>query len=88
MCLVLLPTSLAQHSHSYGIDAEIPELYSKFPIVRALLPGPALSQCNRSSCIGPCASGAPRHGDWVDYSFCQVHLALENSVEMPYKFRC
>jgi len=27
MCLVLLPTSLAQHSHSYGIDSEIPELH-------------------------------------------------------------
>jgi len=25
MCLVLLPTSLAQHSHSYGIYSEIPE---------------------------------------------------------------
>jgi len=27
MCLVLLPTSLAQHSHSYGMDSEIPELH-------------------------------------------------------------
>ena len=25
VCLVLLPTSLAQHSHSYGLDSEIPE---------------------------------------------------------------
>jgi len=27
MCLVLLPTSLSQHSHSYGMDSEIPELH-------------------------------------------------------------
>jgi len=27
--------------------------------------GPALSQCNRCSCIGPRASGAPRHRVWV-----------------------
>jgi len=27
MCLVLFPTSLAQHSHSYGMDSEIPELH-------------------------------------------------------------
>ena len=27
MCLVLLPTSLAKHSHSYGMDFEIPELH-------------------------------------------------------------
>ena len=27
---------------------------------------PALSRC---SCIGPRASGAPRHGVWVDFSF-------------------
>jgi len=27
MCLVLLPTSLAQFSHSYGMDTEIPELH-------------------------------------------------------------
>ena len=26
MCLVLLPTSLTQHSHIYGMDSEIPEL--------------------------------------------------------------
>jgi len=26
MCLGLLPTSLAQHSHSYVMDSEIPEL--------------------------------------------------------------
>ena len=25
---------------------------------------------------------------WVDYSICQIHLALENSVETPYKFHC
>ena len=24
---------------------------------------------------------APRHDVWVDYSFCQIHLALENSLE-------
>jgi len=27
MCLGLLPTSLAKHSHSYGMDSEIPELH-------------------------------------------------------------
>ena len=27
MCLVLLPTSLAKHSHSYGMDFEIHELH-------------------------------------------------------------
>jgi len=27
MCLVLLLTSLAQHSHTYGMDSEIPELH-------------------------------------------------------------
>jgi len=27
MCLVLLPTSLAKHSRSYGMDFEIPELH-------------------------------------------------------------
>jgi len=27
MCLVLLHTSLAQHSNSYGMDSEIPELH-------------------------------------------------------------
>jgi len=27
MCLVLLPTSLAKHSHSYDMDFEIPELH-------------------------------------------------------------
>jgi len=27
MCLVLLPTPLAQHSHSYGVDSEISELH-------------------------------------------------------------
>jgi len=27
MCLVLLPTSLAKHSHNYGMDSEIPELH-------------------------------------------------------------
>ena len=26
MCLVLLPTSLAKYSYSYGMDFEIPEL--------------------------------------------------------------
>jgi len=26
MCHVLLPTSLTQHYHSYGMDSEIPEL--------------------------------------------------------------
>ena len=32
----------------------------------ALLAGAVLSRCNRCSCIGPRASGAPRHGVWVD----------------------
>jgi len=27
MCLVLFSTSLTQHSHSYGMDSEIPELH-------------------------------------------------------------
>jgi len=27
MCLVLLPISSAQHSHSYGMDSEISELH-------------------------------------------------------------
>jgi len=27
MCLMLLRTSLAKHSHSYGMDFEIPELH-------------------------------------------------------------
>jgi len=27
MCLVSLPTSLAQHSHSYDMDSEIPGLH-------------------------------------------------------------
>jgi len=27
MCLVLLPTSLAQHSHIYSMDSEIPVLH-------------------------------------------------------------
>ena len=31
---------------------------------------------------------APRRYVWVDYSICQIHLALENSVETPYKFHC
>jgi len=31
---------------------------------------------------------APRHGVWVDHSFSQIYLALENSVETPYKFYC
>jgi len=31
----------------------------------AVSSGPALSRCNRCSCIGPRASGAPRHGVWV-----------------------
>jgi len=31
---------------------------------------------------------SPRHGFWVDCSFCQIHLALENSVKTPYKFHC
>ena len=35
----------------------------------SLHPGPALSRCNRCSCIGPRAPGAPRHGVWVDFSF-------------------
>ena len=32
-CFVLLPTSLAQHSHSYGMDSEIPELHCQLHIV-------------------------------------------------------
>jgi len=35
----------------------------------SMWPGPALSRCNRCSCIGPRASGVPRHSVWVDYSF-------------------
>jgi len=31
---------------------------------------------------------APRYGVWVDCSFCQIHIALENSVETPCKFYC
>jgi len=31
---------------------------------------------------------SPRHGVWVDYSFFQIHVALENSAETPYKFHC
>jgi len=31
--------------------------------------GRPLSRCNRCSCIGPRASGAPRHAVWIDYSF-------------------
>jgi len=30
----------------------------------------------------------PRHGVWLDCSFCQTHLALDYSVETPYKFHC
>jgi len=37
---------------------------------------------------GPVPLGAPRHGVWVDYSFYQIHFALENSVETPHKFHC
>ena len=33
MCLVLLPISLAQHSHSYGMDSEISELYYRLHTV-------------------------------------------------------
>ena len=50
-----------------------------------LYAGPALSRC---SCIGTRGSGAPRHSVQVDVHFCQIHLALENSVETPYKFHC
>jgi len=48
-----------------------------------LLSGPALSRCNRCSCTGP---SAMMFGNIVH--FCQIHLALENSVETPYKFHC
>jgi len=40
----------------------------------------ALSRC---SCIGP---RAMMFG-WIIH-FCQIHLALEDSVETPYKFHC
>jgi len=30
----------------------------------------------------------PRRGVWLDCSFCQTHLALDYSVETPYKFHC
>jgi len=43
-------------------------------------PGPALSRC---SCIGP---RAMVFGYIVN--FCQIHLALENSVETPHKVHC
>jgi len=33
MCLVLLPTSSAKYSHSYGMDFEIPELHCHFHTV-------------------------------------------------------
>jgi len=33
MCLVLLPTSLAKHSRSNGMDSEIPELHCHLHIV-------------------------------------------------------
>jgi len=49
--------------------------------------GPALSRCNRCSCIGPHASGVPRAmviGQVVH--FCQILLALENAVETAYKY--
>jgi len=45
--------------------------------------GPALSRCNRCSCIGP---RAMVFGQIIH--FCQIHLPLENSVETPYKFHC
>jgi len=41
-----------------------------------------------AAALGPAPLRAPRHGVWVDYSFFQTHLALENSVETPYKFHC
>jgi len=40
--------------------------------------GPALSRCNRCDCIGPRASGVPRHGGWAVVYFCQILLPLEN----------
>ena len=33
MCLALLPASLVQHFHSYGMDSEIPELHYHLHIV-------------------------------------------------------
>ena len=44
-------------------------MYSHACITIMVQPGPALSRCNRCSCIGPRASAAPRHYIWVDYSF-------------------
>jgi len=41
-----------------------------------------------AAALGLAPLGAPGHDVWVDCSFCQIHLALENSVETPYKFHC
>jgi len=57
MCLVLLPTSLAPHSHSYGMDSENPELHRNLHIVFCIvghnfetiisgeMPGTPTTQC-------------------------------------------
>ena len=45
--------------------------------------GLTLNRCNRRSCIGP---RAMVFGEIVH--FCQIQLALENSVETPCKFHC
>ena len=40
------------------------------PVWRGVYAGPALSRCNRCSCTGfSSASGAPRHGVWIDCQF-------------------
>jgi len=36
MCLVLLPTSLAKHSHSYDMDSEIPYCIVTYTVYFAL----------------------------------------------------
>jgi len=38
--------------------------------------------------LGPAPLGSPRHVVGVDYSFCQIHPARENSLETPYTFHC
>jgi len=56
---------------------------------KCLATGPAC-RCNRSSCIGPRASGghAPGHDVGQVDHLCQVLLALGNSVETAYKYHC
>jgi len=57
-------------------------------LICSLTTGPALSNATDAPALGPAPPGAPRRGVWVDYSSYQMHLALENSVETPYKFHC